>query len=108
MSGCRELLTCLCTASSAASVSQDPRRKVLSLHRATHIGPALGIILSAQRSLLPCAPHLAQLCCGLWGFIRGMNKNISTRIWVRELPSLCFYITPVYSSTLMLISTTVT
>lgn len=108
MSGCRELLTRLCTASSAASVSRDPWCKVLSLHRATHVGPALGIILSAQGSLLPCVPRLAQLFCGLWGFIRVMNKNISARIWVRELPSLCFYITPVYSSTLMLISTTVT
>lgn len=39
MSGCSELLTLVCTASSAASVSQDPQREVLSLHRATRVGP---------------------------------------------------------------------
>jgi len=66
------------------------------------------MILGARRSLLPCVPPLAQLCCGLWGFIRVVKKNISVRIWVRELLSLCLYITPVYSSTLMLIGTTVT
>lgn len=49
---------------------------------------------------------LAQLCCGLWGFIHVMN--ISVWIWVRELLSLCLYITPVYCNALMLIGTTVT
>lgn len=50
---------------------------------------------------------LSPLCPGHLGigFIRGINKSIPARVWVREFPS-CFSLSPACPSALVLIGTT--
>lgn len=84
MSGCSELLAFLCTAPSAALVSQDPQYEVLSLTE-----PRVSVDPQGMEELsAPCAPSWPAVLWA-WGIYLCDEWNISVRIWVRELLSLC-------------------